>query len=390
MLGTLLTWANRKRGALTRLVVRQLQAATTVPYCHVYATPAGFVTPAGFKTSASWGLLAWHVVQAPSGPSIISYWQDEPHYQYSRGQFEKALGITMAPAWGGATGDLHATKPPWWPSSLKEALFAAAAIVGAITVILNASELIFEPLWTTPKAEVSFAVTKLDLSEGDSTKVSVSARNATEFVPVQLIASAKLLGDGRDVLTVELSPSYYQTVAPDASENLTATVEAPHLGRHSVPVDYNLSVSPTVRTWRFGHASACQSAELPVKVWPRSFGFTGQLKRTQSDPKVYSAMGTLYSEQMFLPGLHGIITIEAPGSTNLSLSIQPPFRGSEPLSSSVVHAFKTIRMDFASPPLEKYHAYPFVVTITSTRPLQEGWDGIEKSIKLRFIEIMGG
>jgi hypothetical protein len=393
MLGTALAWLNRKRGAIAMSVVRKLKVATAVPYCHVYSIPLGSVPPTDFKASAYPGLLAWHVVKGSSAPTIISYWQDEPHFQYSRTRFEDALGLAAAQSWGGPAGDLHASKSAFWPSSLKEALIAASAIVGAITVIWNVCVTVSNTL-ATPKAEVSFAVTKVDLGEGDTTKVSVNARNSTEFVPVRLIAYAKLIGNNTSVRPVPLNPSYEQMVSPDAPETLVAKVIAPRLAsRHSEPMDYKLSVSVAVRTWRFGQPKSVQGDELPVRVWPQSFGWTHQLRWiAQQNERFCSASGILYSADSSPAGLRGTVTIVAPESANLKINVPYPFRSNQQLESSPAGLLKskTIRMDFASPGLEKYREYPFQVTIESARPLPgEVWHSIEEHTDLIFRESGG-
>jgi len=392
MVGTVLTWLNRRRGAIVRSVARPLQAATAVPYCHVHSVPAAFTMPADFEVSAYPGLLAWHAVEASTEPKIISYWQDEPHYRYSRARFEKTLGIAAGQGWGGAAGDVHASKPVWWPASFKEATIAVAAVIGAVTVIWNFTFPIMEALWTTPKAEVTFAVTKVDLIEGDTpTPVTVNARNTTAFVPVHLVASASLLANDGSAVPVPLNPPEYQAVAPDAPAALTATLVAPPSPvRHAAHSDSKLLVSVAVRTWRFGRA-ATQRGELLVRVWPQLFGWTRKLRRIpQQDPRVYVGSGTLSSASAFPAGLQGTIMIVAPESADLVLDVLPPFIKKQQIASTPADSVKTTRMDFVTPPLEKCQDYPFQVTITSRQPLREGWDSIEKSIKLIFSDPRGG
>lgn len=388
MSGTALAWLNRRIAGIVKLVARKLPAITAIPYCYVYSLPNGFVPPADFKAGAYPGLLAWHLVDERAAPRLISYWQDKPSFDYTHTRFEGTVGIAVPVAgWGGAAGDLHAKEPAWWPVSFNEMLLAAAAAIGAVTVIWNTGALLIETCLVSPKVEISFAVPSVDVSQSAPIKILVSARNATAFVPVRLVATAQLTaGDVRQI--VSLTPSDFQSVAPDMPVTMTATAPAPALkADHSPASVYKLAVSADARTWRFGHKKT-DTEQLPVTVWPKSYGWTRQLKKVaQSDPIIYSALGTLYCGGSPPARLSGIFSISAPDSSTLQINVQPPFtrNSDQPTPSPPAGGRKTILMVFDSPNLERNQGYNFQITITSSGPAPtEGWDVIEKSINVTF------
>ena len=131
---TISGWLNRRAGAIKREIVRQLGAIKAIPYCAAYSRTTTFTPPAAFKGSDYPGLLAWHVVERSVGHEVISYWQDKEHYDYVRARFEDGLNLSGSLDWDGGVGDLHAKDPSWWPSSIKEAIVAVAAVIGAAGV----------------------------------------------------------------------------------------------------------------------------------------------------------------------------------------------------------------------------------------------------------------
>lgn len=364
-------WLNRRRGEIARLV-RKLKASTAVPYYYAHSVPPGFVSPEDFEATRDKGLIAWHRVSEGDTSRIISYWQDQQHCNLNRAWFEGALGMTGSKGWGGSAGDIHGNEPTWRPSSLKEFLLVAAALAGAFTAIWDAGDKYLLPLWTTPSSEVSFAAPRENLSEGEDRRISITARNATQFVPAYLSASAKLV-EGGAFQSVQLDQQYGQWVAPGADETLTATLRAPKLSSaNSIPADYRLSVSVDARAWRFGRVKTSQSGELPVRVWPTSFGWTRQLRPIpQDNPKFLSASGTLYSGKAFPNGLLGIVTMVVPESVDLYIDALQPFRVIRELNSPPADSMKTVLMYFVSPPLEEYTEYPFQLTIRAAEPLQK-------------------
>jgi hypothetical protein len=395
-LKTFAAWINRKCSAIRREVVRQLDATKAIPYCYIYSLSGPFVPPVNFKARAYPGLIAWHVVAGPATPKVVSYWQDEPRYQYCHTRFESALNLTGADGCGGGVGDLHGKEPTWLPSTLKEVFVAITSAFGTAIMIWSTFVPIGETLLTTPKAEVSFALPNVDITEGETARVAVTARNATEFVSVHLIASAHLTGNGSPQ-PVLLDPAFYQNVEPNASEALTAIIKAPLLSRqislHPVPADYKLLISAAVRTWRLQQPKPAQGGELPVRVWPRSFGWTPSLRRIiEKNSTLYNATGRLCSGALFPAGLKGTITILVPETVDLDINVLSPFRRlqRQPDPSVPANGMKTILVDFSSPPLEKNHEYPFQVIITpkSGQAPQGGWDMI--SMQVNFGELTGG
>jgi hypothetical protein len=359
--------------------VRQLKSAKAIPYCHTYRLGGPFVPPADFRAGAYPGLIAWHVVADAGASRVISYWQDAQSHEYSHERFESALGLSAADGWEGLVGDLHAKEPQWAPTTIKEALIAISAALGAATVIWTTLVPLSETVWTTPNAELSFPVPNLDVTEGDSARVPVTARNAKDFVSVQLQASGELVSSN-SAQPVQVDPNFYQTVEPGSAKTLTAIFKAPVLtlpgGPHPVASDYKLSMSGSMRTWRFQSPSTVRREDLPVRVWPRSFGWTMQL--TQIAPKdsvVYNGWGKLYCGAAYPSGLRGTITIVAPVALSVdsgSINVLAPFQRllSQPGASLPANGATTILMDFSSPPLEKNHEYLFQITITpgSDRP----------------------
>jgi hypothetical protein len=392
MAAKVLSWLDKKRGAIFRLLVRKLKGDPAVPYCYFYSVPTTFIPPADAKVGAEAGLLAWHAVQAPTETRIISYWLDEQRYRFNRIRFEQTLGISAVVGWGGATGDIHGNEPTWWPSSFKEFLVAAAAVVGACTVIWGGVDGLFRglrPLWITPNAEISFAITKADLAAGEKTDLVINVKNTTEFVPAFLTVSAKL--PSADDGSVQLNKLSGQWLDSDAPETLHATLQAPNSDALSVPMDFKLSVSVHARTWKYGHAITEPPVELPVRVWPHSYSWTRRLSPiAQSNPNLYSAVGFLYPERAFPNGLQGKIMLVVPAVSKFFVDFLEPFRMKQQVPSPSAGSSKTILVLFESPPLEGRKDYQFQLTIRSGQALPDGWTDIEKSMQVFFSEKQGG
>ena len=185
-------WGDKLRGAVSS-VVQRLTATPTVPFCVAYTAGATFISPPASEMKRRQGLIAWHVVQTSADNQIISYWQDEQHFQTNRADFERKLGLNPHYIFQGQVGELRQAGSTWWPSSFKEAVIALAAVVGAVTVIWNATDVIWGTISANPSAEISFPATSVDLLDGETAQVSASITNATEFHSVQSIPSAKLL-----------------------------------------------------------------------------------------------------------------------------------------------------------------------------------------------------
>jgi hypothetical protein len=385
---TILAWFNKRIAAIVTLVTRKLEVVHAVPYCLVYTLPAGYIPPFDFKTKAYPGLVAWHLVDEPSGPRLITYWQDKDSFDYTHGRFETAMGIASpVTAWGGAAGDLHAKEPAWWPVSLKEMFIAITTFVGVLTIFWNIGAFIVEKTLVSPKSQIWFTVPSVKISQGDPIKVVVNATNSTPFASVHLDATAQLIGsEGRQ--SVSLDPRDFQSVSPDATVTLNATSIAPSLKTaHSPAAVYKLSVSDNLETSRFGHTKTF-SADLPVEVFPRSYGWTRQLKRiAQRDPGLYSAAGTLYTGDSPPAKLTGTVSVKASAASELRIDIQPPFTRipKQPDPSAPAGGRRTILMLFDGPVLDKFQEYTFQITIDSSgSPPPEGWDVIEKNLIVTF------
>jgi hypothetical protein len=384
----LLGAANTGWNAVRREIVRQLKAAKVHPYCCVYSLSAVYVPPADFKAKAYLGLFSWHAVRNAAGTQIISYWQDEGSFSYHRLQFESDLKIAGTP-FGGTVGDLHARESTLWPSSLKEVILAAAAILGALTVIWTTILPIGEAILTTPDAEVTFADPVIKIAERESRSVALTARNRTVFVPVQLAVSAKLTdSQSSTAYDVPIEPAVFQTVEPDSPKPLTARLTGRDLpSRHSPSANYTLVVSESVRTWRFQTPRPGRTETVPVKLFPREFGWDPKLHRIAQGGSVCNMTGRLSAGMAYPGGLRGVITLMVPASSDFTVSVLPPFRIMQQWPASMpVDGSKTVSVDISSPPLEKYQEMTFQVTVApkSGQAPSDSCDATEKSASVNF------
>jgi hypothetical protein len=384
----LLGWLNGGWGALRREVVRQIAAAKAIPCCFTHSASGTFTPPADFKASSFRGLIAWHLVTDATTTRVISYWQDEAAFRYYRPRFESALSLTGTPCWGGAVGDLHARDAAFWPSSLKEALLAGSALLGAATLIWTTLLPIAETVWTKPRVDVTFSSPVFKITEGDTAPITFTARDA-EFVPIQVAASAELVGSGSPVPAV-LDPSSYQTVNPGTPEQLTAMVKGPAFDQdhsHSPSTDYKLEIYTNSRTWRFQRPTPGKAPELVVRVFPKTFGWDHELRDIAQPGSNPNLVGRLSAGTAYPAGLKGTISIKVPATSEYDINVITPFQPGQPWPPSLpVNELKTIVVEFSSPPLEKYQEMTFQVTITpkSEHAPPEGWGKIEKSLKVRF------
>lgn len=391
----LLGWLNRRWEAIRREVVRQIDAAKSIPYCFGYTEPPDFAPPEDFDAKEFRGLIAWHLAADATATSVVSYWQDDAAFRYYRSRFESALKLTGTPCWGGAVGDVHARDAALWPSSLKEALLAASALLGAATLIWTTLLPIAETIWTRPHADVAFSVQIMRVTAGDAMSVAFTARNA-EFVPIQLAASAELVGSGSS-FPVRLDPASYQTVNPGTPEQLTALATAPTFDQghsHSPSADYTLKVSTNSRTWRFQPPTADKAAELTVRVYPPTFGWDHKLRvvaQPGSSPDLV-LVGRLSAGAAYSGGLKGTIMMAVPADLEVSVNVLPPFQQVQRLPDSLPeNGTKIIEVVFLSPPLDKYQEITLQVTITpkSGQAPPAGWDSVEGSLKVNFVNAGG-
>jgi hypothetical protein len=323
------------------------------------------------------------VVRSTAGTEIISYWQDKESFDYHHLQFESNLRITGTRI-EGTVGDFHARESTLWPSSLKEFVLAAAALLGALTVIWTTIIPFSEAILTTPEAEVTFADPVIKIAEGENKSILLTARNTTVFVPVQLAATAQLReSQGSTTFGVPIEPAVFQTVDPDTPKQLTAHLQGRQLpSRHSPSADYILAVSESVRTWRFQTPKAGREGTVPVKLFPRDFGWDHQLHRIAQTGPVCNMTGRLSTGGAYPNGLKGSITLLVPASSEFTVFVLPPFHFLQQWPASTpADGSKTISADFSSPPLEKYQEITFQVTVSSRsgQAPSDSCDSIEKS-----------
>jgi hypothetical protein len=383
-----LGWLNKGRNAVRREIMRQIKAAKAHPHCCVYSLSGAYFLPVDFNIKAYWGLISWHVVRGAVGTQIISYWQDADSFAYHRLQFESDLKIAGMPS-EGTVGDLHSRESTLWPSSLKEFILAASAILGALTLIYTTLIPICESILTTPDAEVTFADPVIKIAERENKSVILNARNRTVFVPVQLAATAKLVDNqGSVAYDVPIEPAVFQTIDPDSPKQLIGRLEGRDLpSRHSPPANYTLVVSESVRTWRFQTPRAGHNGTVPVKLFPRDFGWDHQLHRIAQAGSVCNMTGRLSAGGAYPGGLKGIITLIVPASSDFAVFALPPFHFLQQWPASApADGSKTISVDFSSPPLEKYQEITFQVTVTSRsgQAPSDSCENIEKSAAVNF------
>ena len=387
---TISGWLNRRAGAIKREIVRQLGAIKAIPYCAAYSRTTTFTPPAAFKGSDYPGLLAWHVVERSVGHEVISYWQDKEHYDYVRARFEDGLNLSGSLDWDGGVGDLHAKDPSWWPSYIKEAIVAVAAVIGAAGVIWTAAEKGYELSWATPQLAVSFASPEFNVTEGQRTQIAITITNSG-FVPVELDTYAQLVGRSGSPQAVTLDRSVVSTVDKNGSVPSTATFIAPRLESVvSAAADYTLSVNVSAQTWRFRKPKPFPATTVPVTVWPRSFGWTNRLEHIpESNPRVYHAAGYVYSGALLPSGLHATVSFEGPKNADLVVEL-PDFRTSPQAvsPSPPVNGKRTFSWDFDSRALEKYEKRRFEIRI-SPKPGQappNDWASVANSLRIQFYQ----
>lgn len=380
-------WFNNGWNAVRREIVRQIKAAKAHPYCCVYSIAGKYVPPSDFVAKAYWGLISWHVVRGAAGAQIISYWQDQDSFSYHRLQFESDLKITGAP-FEGTVGDLHPRESTLWPSSLKEFVLAASATVGALTVIWTAIIPIGEAILTKPDAEVTLADPVIKIAERENKSVVLTARNRTVFVPIQFAASAKLLdSQGSSAYDVPVEPAVFQTIDPDLPKQLTARLVGRDLSsHHSPPANYTLVVSESVRTWRF-QTPVALTATVPVKLFPRTFGWDLKFHRIAQSGSVCNMTGRLSAGTAYPGGLKGVITLIVPSSSDFTVFVLPPSHFVQQWPASMpADGSKTISVDFSLPPLERYQEITFQVTVTpkTRQGPSDTCDSIEKIAVVNF------
>lgn len=372
---------------IRRALARPLAQASTVPYCSVYLLTTPYLPPDNFRMHSYGGLLAWHLVENAGATRAIVYWGSRDYYERSRARFESAIGARQpSPEWAGAIGDFHADKPAWWPVSAKEGLIAVAAVIGAVTVIWNTGKSVSEPLWTAPHVEVSFVGANVDVNEGDAVSVTTNARNDTQFIPVQLTASAELDRDGKQVEPIDLTPTGPQWVTAGTPETLTGSLKAPSLDSKHPPLrEFTLKLTAVARTWRFGRPADAQPKTIPFDVWPRSFGWSSELTHVQQkSPNIDGLSGVLYTAQAYSTGLEGTVELETPASNKITVTILSPFAASGDQLESTIGRMKTVELPFVTGSLDNHHPYSFQIDLNASNSLPGGWDAIEKSVKVFF------
>jgi hypothetical protein len=366
MRSNLLGWWNRKWAAIKQEVARQIRIAKIPPYCYVYEPPVTFTPPANFKAADFPGLIAWHFVADPNKPKVISYWQDDVSFRYYQSRFALALGVSLSPQ-GGAVGDLHARDKAWWrPASAKDALLATAGVLGAISLIWTTLVPIGEKLWTKPIGEIGFSDPSVNVNEGESHEINLTARNATGSVPIDFVATAALVGGGTARQSVTIEPSYYQSIDPGSPKPITAKVVGPSLGSdNAAAADFTLEVSALARTLPFQRPTSLGSFKLPVRVFPRTFGWDHELTRVTESANLCHLAGRLYTGAAYSSGLDGIVTIHVPDTTVAHVNVRRPFIQGTQLPSSPPDdaGSTTVVTEFSSLPLEKNKVVKFEITI---------------------------
>jgi hypothetical protein len=382
-------WLNKVHLTVLRLLGRPLKDNPLVAYCCVYEVAPTFLACPAAKPDSFPGLIAWHVLQDGACPEFVCYWRSASHYLASRTHLERELALP-APLRQGSVGDWRCAGPTWWPSSPKEGLVAAAAVFGAVTALWDGGRAVLEPMFAAQKVALTFAETETNLHEDEPARIKASVHNETPFVSVQVAGIATLGGAAGPPVNLSLDPPAYWSVDPDTSEPFEIPLTAPHLAsRHAPSSLYHLSVDVSARATRI-RAPFKQQFPHPVRIWPRTYGWTPELKHLQADERIFNARGTLYSGQAYAQGLRGSVQMTAPAALAAQLEIdvqdlQHRFRLEPAVVSPPDESIVTIARDFTTPPLAQFGELPFLVSITSSGAGAQ-WDAIEKSIQVRFKE----
>jgi hypothetical protein len=229
----------------------------------------------------------------------------------------------------------------------------------------------------------------IKIAEGENKSVVLTARNRTVFVSVQLAVAAKLMdSQGSTAYDVPIEPAVFQTVDPDSPKQMTARLASRDLpSHHSSSANYTLVVSESVRTWRFQTPRPGRTGTVPVRVFPRDFGWDRKIHRIAQAGSVCNMTGRLSAGVAYPTGLKGMITLIVPASSNFTVFVLPPFHFVQQWPASMpADGSKTISVDFSSPPLEKYQEITFQVTVTPKlgQAPSDSCDGIEKSAAVNF------
>jgi hypothetical protein len=275
-----------------------------------------FEWPKDFTLSRHPGLLACELIRTDDKTNIVmALWRDNIAIATASPALIAALGGTPI-----ETGTIVDAKgpPAWWPKSTGDALIKIAAVIGAVTVVVNILS-----SW--------FALPNVAVAVQSRQPINASVGLTVTFTTLVLNNSRSISVD-----------SDVSTISPDARDlqNEPRKLSVPGGGQGAVTTtaifdqsgDHSVTVATSNRAGRFMPTLA-RTATTTVKAWPlisRS-GFTVQAERTSS----------------YVAFMRGEVATGIPGQTKLEcqatvnrvpravrfLSVSPSVGGGTPLAS---------------------------------------------------------
>jgi hypothetical protein len=361
-----------------------------VPYSAVFTISSPFSVPSPFSISDFPGLLVCHVVKGTPHDRVMTYWLDEPHFRAYMDSFMRTIGVTNL-SYTGAAVEIKLRKDPWWRFwrriSAKELVIAIFAFTGAVLGIRDYSAVLF----AAPDVTLSYSgMERIDSVEGSQITVPVTVRSEVRFAPafVKFTSAAILPRSGTREAKLLIDTSSLPSLVTGEFKSINLAVQAPaHDNDSKLPDIYDLEVTAETKAgilrWR-----KSISAKREFWVWPAQP--SGPLPRVShvAGP-VCELTGIVYIAKPYPKGLAAQFALVAMGRTLPDMSVTADRDAAS--SERTFFTTSTRKIEFQTPPIEKFYPYPYRISLISAQPVTsiqcEGWS---RGLKVSLNEPLGG
>jgi hypothetical protein len=338
-----------------------------IPYVATFTVSAGFRLGRDFSIERYPGLKLCHIVRDPVGPDkVLTYWDDQPHFELYNPDFSRENGLPD-PSAAGVLLETYMPRENFFRRySMKDWILGAAGVIAAMALLHGSVAGLVDP----PDAQVTFTdLAPINRTPGQPIDVPVSILNQSAYAPARVISveAQARSKDGTQTIPLQSDWASIPLIAAGQTTKIQVSGMAPDVtAPHSAPQEYLIEVAVGVRTGSLRGRGIAKPKTLPrFFVWPSDIGWS---TRTVGLGKDYCRFAIdLYPGRPFDKGFSGYVQVKSLSKEVTSLNVsestweQPESIADSGYVTNVVH--------FHTSPLEKFKPHTLKVTLESAGEL---------------------
>jgi hypothetical protein len=377
----LFTWVKRRVSAIGSAVRTLTRSNDVIPYSAIFTVPRHFSYPSQFSASDYPGLLFCHFVRGTGDEKVVTYWTDENHFKMSGGSFQSHMGLND-PDLAGFAVDLRPRIGLWKRYSLGEKIVGIAALFGAFSVIQN-----YLAVWiSAPYVAMSYSeIGMLDVVEGGPIVVPINVLSEVLFAPEKVTFGTPTLRSQSTgaTLTLNVDAPSLPNLSPAQSVQVKIIGTAPLLKKdRTSPEIYDLYITASAKAGIFRFPSAVSSGRRELRIWPTQ-ARQSLTRIALLGSNTCELDGILYLSKPYPQGFRAEITSSS--STGDIADMNVAALTASDLTKSTAADRSTTKVEFRTPPFEKFEQYTYKVYLELFKPTtNQGCASWSSKVDVRF------